>query len=101
MNPGDIQIWRINDEEWWVGGGSAQDILAAYMEAYGVGHEKATGDTDTWPEPLSDSELDTLKYRDSDEDGQPDGEPRTFREQLAIEIQEGGDFPRLFAGSEY
>lgn len=101
MNSGDIQIWSINDEEWWIGVGPKEAILAAYMDAYGVSHEAATGDIETWPEPLTDNELDTLMFQDSNDDERPVGNPRTFREQLAIEIEEGGDFPRLFAGSEY
>lgn len=96
-----ITIWQINDMEWWIGAGTPESILADYMRITGCSHEDATGDEAEYPEPLSEGALDSLKYQDSDEDERPIGEPRTFREQLAIEIAAGGDFPRLFAATEW
>jgi hypothetical protein len=95
-----ITVWQINDMEWFVGAGTPESILTWYMEEHGLSHEEATGDEDELPRALSDHELDTLKFRDCDENERPTGIVRTFREQLAIEIAEGGTFPRLFASTE-
>lgn len=94
---GEIAVWQISDMEWWIGAGTRESILATYMEATGVTHEEATGSVNDWPEPLTPAALDELKFIDSDEDEKPIGPPRTFREQLAIEVAQGGQFPRLFA----
>lgn len=101
MSDATITIWQINDMEWWIGAGTPESILAAYMEFYSVSHDDATGDEDEYPQPLSDAELDGLKFQDCDEDEQPVGSVRTFREQMAIEIEQGGEFPRMFATSEW
>ena len=50
---------------------------------------------------LTDEELDTLLFSVCDEHERPTGEKRTFREQLAAEIEAGGEFPRMFASTEY
>lgn len=93
----DIKIWQISDSEWWIGAGTPQSILAAYMAETGTSHEDATGDAETWPEPLTEAQLDALMFYPTDENEQPTGNPHSFRAQLAIEIAEGGDFPRSFA----
>ncbi|WP_198173690.1 hypothetical protein [Lysobacter soli] len=95
-----ITVWQINDMEWFAGAGTPESILAWYMEEHGLSHEDATGDEDELPRALSDHELDTLKFQDCDENERPTGIVRTFREQLAIEVAEGGTFPRLFASTE-
>lgn len=88
-----ITVWNMGDDvEWWIGAGPATAIAAAYQEAYGE-------DAECDPEELTEEALDTLKYSDCDENERPTGVVRTFREQLAIEIAEGGEFPRLFAAS--
>lgn len=97
----DIRIWEVNDMEWWIGAGTPESILAAYMAETGVSHDDATGGEDTFPAALDNDALDALHYSDSDEDGTLTGVTRTFREQLAIEVAAGGDFPRLFAASDY
>lgn len=95
-----ITIWQINDMEWFVGAGTPESILAWYMKEHGVSHEDATGHGDELPRALDDDELDTLKFVDFDEDESPTGAVRTFREQLAVEISQGGTFPRPFASTE-
>jgi len=50
---------------------------------------------------LTDEQLDTIKITDCDEDERPTGEVRTFRQQMAKEIAEGGAFPRQFAATGY
>ncbi len=97
----DIKIWSVNDVEWWIGAGTAETILAAYMDATGCTHEEATGDADELPIELLGDDLDRLKFTDTDEDERPTGQVRTFREQLAIETAGGVATPRLFACTEF
>lgn len=91
-----ITVWQMDECYWWVGAGPASAMAAAFREEYGYQE-----DDEVEPVELSDLELEGLKYTDCDENAQPTGIVRTFREQLAIEIAEGGKFPRLFACTEY
>lgn len=93
MSSTEIRIWNMDDCEWWIGAGTAKDMAEAFREAY--------GDSECEPMPLSNEALDTLKFTDSDENERPIGDVRTFRQQLAIEIEMGGLFPRMFATTEY
>jgi hypothetical protein len=96
-----VRVFEINDCEWWAGDCTPEEMLADYIKDTGCTHEQATGDTDTLPRELSDSEMDLLMFTDTDENERRTGEPRPFREQLAIEVAAGGTFPRLFACTEY
>lgn len=90
-----MQIVKLDDYEWWIG-----ESVEACVKA----HQEQTGGDDEQYEyacALSDAELDGLKFIDSDEDERPIGECRTFREQLAREVEQGGEFPRLFASTDY
>ena len=87
-----MKIFEMNDCEWFVGP-SAEDCKAAYFDEF-------DSELDELRE-LTDDELDTLMFIVTDENEVPDGTKRTFREQLAIEIEEGGEFPRLFACTEF
>lgn len=95
-----VTVWEICDMEWWVGSGTPASILAAYMAETGTTHEDSTGSESVYPVRLSDDALDTLMFTDTDDDGCPTGTKRTFREQLAAEVAQGGPFPRMFACSE-
>lgn len=99
-NESEIRVWQINDEEWWVGAGPAEDVLAAYMNAYGVTHEDATGDVDELPQHVSEAAMGVLIFNDCDENEESIG-TCTFREQLAKEVAAGGEFPREFATSNF
>jgi hypothetical protein len=92
-----ITIWQINDCEFYIGAGTAEEIMAAYTADTGVTAE----DNEGMPVALDDEALDSLRFHDADENEQLTGTSRTFREQLAIEIAEGGEFPRLFAATDY
>lgn len=90
-----MKIVQINDCDWWIGESLSvciADYIANYCDADCVeddAHE------------LTDSELDSLIFTDVDQDEQPTGIKRTFREQLTIEIASAGKFPRMFASTEY
>lgn len=90
-----MQIFRINDCDWWIGG-SLNACISDYIANYG-GEEHVDDDAGA----LTEAELDSLIFTDID--GSENGPPikRTFREQLAIEIAAGGQFPRIFATTEF
>lgn len=91
-----VQIFELNDCEWWAGECSPGELLAAYMLETGLSHEAATGDVSTLPRVLSDEELDRLMFRFDDETG-PLDPPRSFREELATLVAECAEFPCHFA----
>lgn len=95
IQDGTMKIFKIDDCEWWIGA-DAESVRAAVVDQYGYTDE----DLEDFSE-LSDAELDTFKFVDTDEDERPISEPRTFREQMAIEVAQGGSFPRMFAAEEY
>lgn len=90
-----MNIYQINDCDWWIGE-SLDDCILDY-----IGNYCDVEGVDDDAHELTDVELDTLLFIDVDEDEVPTGIKRTFREQLAVEIAAGGDFPRMFASTEY
>ena len=98
FDPTQVHIWAINDMEWWIGAGTREQIREAVTEEYGEVFED--GD-DEYPKVLSDDALDVLKFCYSGEDNFDCTLVRTFREQLAIEVADGLDAPRMFACEEW
>lgn len=90
-----MKIIEMNDCDWWIG-----ESLVACVKDYQDNIEDSPGYTQDARE-LTEEELDSLKFSLRDENERPTGQKRTFREQLAIEVAQGGDFPRLFASTEY
>jgi len=90
-----IKIFSITDSEWWMGTDLAS-VVKAVQEEYGLDDDDTANAAE-----LADADLDALRFADSDENDQLTGTTRTFREQLAIEIGAGGQFPRLFAMEEF
>lgn len=88
-----MKVFQLDDYEWWVGESLAACIAAAraacgddcYDEAEEFGCE------------VTREEMQKLLFRD-DEHSPP--RTCTFAEQLAHEISQGGEFPRLFASTE-
>ncbi len=91
-----MKIFAITDVEWFIGA-TLEDCIKEFQENY-AGHDP---ELVAGAREVTEEELDTLLFTDSDENERPTGEKRTFREQLAIEIANGGDFPRLFGTSEW
>ncbi len=89
-----IQIWEINDMEWWAGEGPAEAILEDYMRVTNVSREDATGDPDGLPEPLTGKAMDRLMFVEDDDSR------KTFRTKLAELIAAGQKFPCFFAASD-
>jgi len=98
FDPSQVHIWAINDMEWWIGAGTREQIREAVIEEYGDVFEEPN---DQYPEVIASSALDTLKVSYSGEDNIDCTLVRTFREQLAIEIADGIDRPRMFACEEW
>ena len=90
-----MKICEMNDCDWWIGE-SLEACKAAYIATTG---DPESVDDDA--HELTDDELDRLMFADCDEDERPTGVKRTFSEQLAVEIAAGGEFPRMFASTEY
>lgn len=88
-----MKIFQLNDCDWFIGE-TLDACKAEYLANYGE-------DVDDDAHELTDNELDTLMFNVCDGDERLTGENRTFREQLAIEVAAGGEFPRLFASTEY
>lgn len=89
-----MKIYRMNECDWWIG-----ESLEACKDDYA----REYGDPDAADDAreLTDEELDRLMFRDDEgEDSAGFPQRRSFREQLAIEIDDGGTFPRLFASTE-
>lgn len=90
-----MKICEINDCDWWIG-----ESLEACIKDYQDNVEDSPEYTEDARE-LTEEELDSLHFTETDENEVPSGIKRTFREQLAIEIAAGGTFPRMFASTEY
>ena len=87
-----MQIVQINDCDWMIG-----PSLEICKNSYAYEYEPDDIDE---ARVLEDEELSALTFYDADEDGNPNGDKRSFKEQLEIEIKKGGEFPRLFASTE-
>lgn len=83
-----LQIFQIDDYEWWVGNATAEQVLECYMRAHNGKHYV---DDPELPRPLDNWELDILTYCAED------GTTRSFREQLAIVAATGIREPCVFA----
>jgi len=90
-----MKIIEMNDCDWWIGE-SLEACVKDYTEHY-VDDPESSEDA----RELNDDELDRLTFAVTDENECKTGEKRTFREQLAIEVAAGGEFPRMFASTEY
>ena len=86
-----MNVYQMNDVEWWIGP-SLEECIADYPEQEHV---------DDDAHQLSDAELDGLTFTVVDGDEYPTGEERSFRQQMEIEVREGGKFPRMFASTDY
>ena len=90
-----VRVYRMDDMEWWVG-----ESLAACVE-----EGKRQCGPDCYDEPslqyeLTDEQLQKLMFIDESDGAEPSVK-RTFAEQLAREIAEGGPFPRPFAAEDW
>lgn len=92
-----MKVFCVHNVEWWIGS-DADSVLKAVIEEYGYSDDDI-GQADIYE--LDNDDLEKLKFAESDEDEVRTGVVRTFREQLEIELAEGGSFPRLLASEEW
>lgn len=79
--------------EWWIGE-SIDACKQKMQKEYGWTDEELNEQIED-PIQLSGPTLEKLSFVDDD------GTKRTFKEQMEREIAEGGEFPRVFASTEY
>lgn len=90
-----IRVYRMDDNEWWVG-----ESLAACVEEGKRQCGPECFDDPSEQYELSDEQLQRLIFVDESDGAEPPVQ-RTFAEQLAREIAEGGPFPRPFAAEDW
>jgi hypothetical protein len=97
---GEIKIFKMTDCDWWAGL-DLESCIADTVREYGLPRDEAV---DPNAHELTDEELDRFKFIDGDDPINADGTPggsRTFREQLALQVNRGDTFPQFFASTEY
>jgi hypothetical protein len=101
-DPMNIQVFQINDCEFFVGQGTPQQMLDAYMEHTGFSREESIGPPgrEVMPRPLTDEEMETMTFVDEDQSR------RSFKAQLQL-ILDGmdpvikpADMPCFFGSTE-
>lgn len=91
-----IRIYRMDDMEWWIG-----ESLAAC-----VAEGRQQCGPDCYPDDpheqyeLTDEQMLRTMFVDESDGAEPPVK-RTFAEQLAREVAEGGPFPRPFAAEDW
>ncbi len=97
-----MHIYRLNDYEWYMAP-SLEEAITAAMQTTGSSREDVFT-SDGSHLPLTDAELDTLRYVDADEPGSDEPEEgwpnRSFREELAKRVAAGCG-AEVFASTEY
>ena len=88
-----MKVFKLDDCDWWVG----QSLAACIAEARAHCGAGSYCDAAQEGRGVTDEQLERLKFVDEEED-KP--QARTFAEQLAREISDGGKFPRFFASTE-
>lgn len=94
--PNPIRIYRLDDTDWWAG----ESLQACIDEARSQCGAGSYCDAEDEGQEVSDAEMQQLIYVDESDGAQPPIE-RTFAEQLAREVADGGGFPRLFASTDW
>ena len=93
-----INIYRMNDCDWWATEKGPDDAILEYMAFTGCSREEATDAADSMPDLVPDSKLDQLQFH---WDGDRAGGTISFRAALDRMIAEGQQFPTLFASTEF
>lgn len=88
-----VRIWEIDGGEEWYVAASIEEVKECMSNYYG---DPKYVDDDIDIKPLEDSRLDALTYLEENADGEGVTK-RTFREQLALMIDNGDSFPCFFA----
>jgi hypothetical protein len=98
-----MHIYRLSDCEWYMAP-SLDEAITASINLTGCTRAEVEEYLDGSREPLTDAQLDTLRFIDADEPGTeepPEGWPsRTFREELALRVAAGCG-AEVFASTEW
>ena len=89
----DLKVFQVDDYNFIIGH-DRQSCIDEAVENYGV--ERDIAEEDAFA--LNDEQLETRKFLDLEGEGY--SPQRNFKQQLQIEAEKGGEFPRLFAVSE-
>ena len=92
----DIKVFRLNDCDWYAGR-SLEECVVAYAKECGASVEDAKDDD---ARELTDAEMERLQFIDG-KPGEKDAVKRSFKDQLALMIAEGTEFPAFFASTEF
>lgn len=82
-----IRLWQVDDDEVWIGSGSAEDIFNAVISEYGTDDGRDIDDV----QPLDESDMDRTMIVD-----EALSERVGFREKFASETDDGVFSPRPF-----
>jgi hypothetical protein len=94
----DVKVFRLNDCDWYAGA-SIGECVADYVKTVGIAIEEAV---DKDARELTDADMERLKFHDFEDEGESGKVVvRTFKEQLALLIERGVEFPTFFASTEY
>ena len=91
-----IRVYRMDDIEWWAG----ESLAACVAEGRRQCGDDCYPDDPSEQHEVSDEEMQRLMFIDESDGAEPPVK-RTFAEQLAIEVAEGGPFPRPFAATDW
>ena len=90
-----VRVYRMDDMEWWVG----ESLAACVAEGRRQCGAECYPDSDEQYE-LTDEQMNRLMFIDESDGAEPPVK-RTFAEQLAREVAEGGPFPRPCAAEDW
>lgn len=90
-----VKVFQINEDDWYAGDCSKEEILTAYMEDNGCSLEEATGYDATYPIELTEDQLHNIKFKEELDNGAYN--IYSFRERLDSLISAGSSFPCFFA----
>lgn len=93
-----VQVYELNDMEWWAGRDKASTIAAA-LKAWGMTEAEAFPPGLNPVEDVYEMDLDKNTVN-INEDCLPEGPIITYRENLRAEIARGAEFPCFFAGED-
>lgn len=89
-----IEVWTVNDYEWWISKGPAEKVVEEYMRLTGLSREDTLGDDLELPKTVDEEELDRLRFIKEDQTRIP------FRQELKRRILENDSIPSIFASTE-
>lgn len=91
------RVYRLNDCDWWIAR-SIEEAKASFQSHCGPMPDDEAFDE---PHELTETEMDTLKICETDENERRTGKKLTFREYLVERLGDGLSEPEQFASTEW